>query len=104
MVLPGLRREEVLVLVLGLDEAGNVTVREAPVSPALKTGSEIYEHFFGIRELYPSELGSALQGYSFLANNPDRDDAEESRMLLLRKKLRDNDVDPGWEPEPRTAR
>ena len=102
MVLPGLRREEVLVL--GLDEAGNVTVREAPVSPALKTGSEIYEHFFGIRELYPSELGSALQDYSFLANNPDRDDAEESRMLLLRKKLRDNDVDPGWEPEPRTAR
>lgn len=102
MVLPGLRREEVLVL--GLDEAGNVTVREAPVTPALKTGSEIYEHFFGIRELYPSELGSALQDYSFLANNPDRDDAEESRMLMLRKKLRDNDVDPGWEPEPRTAR
>ncbi len=102
MVLPGLRREEVLVL--GLDDKGDVTVREAPVSPALKSGSEIYEHFFGIRELYPSELGSALQDYSFIANNPDRDDAEETQMQMLRKKLRDNDVDPGWEPAPRTAR
>ncbi|MFO0607545.1 MAG: AAA family ATPase [Polyangiales bacterium] len=101
MVLPGLKQHEIVML--ALDETGHLRHRPAPVAPALKTGSEIYDHFFGIHGLYPSELGSAFQEYSFLASNPDRDDAEEARMQALRTKLREADVDPGWEPEPRTA-
>ena len=100
MVLPGLKQHEIVML--RLDETGHLRHAPAPVAPALKTGSEIYDHFFGIHALYPSDLGSALQEYSFLASNPDRDDEEDARMQALRAKLREADVDPGWEPEPRT--
>lgn len=100
MVLPGLRQDEIMML--SLDETGHLKNDPAPVAPALKTGSEIYEHFFGIDKLYPSELGSSLQEYSFLASNPDRSDGEDARMRVLQKVLQDARVDPGWEPEPRT--
>ncbi|PTL81941.1 AAA family ATPase [Vitiosangium sp. GDMCC 1.1324] len=44
MLLPGLDKDEVLVL--RLDEEGNVYVAEAPASPSWLTGSEIFDAFF----------------------------------------------------------
>ncbi|WNG50095.1 AAA family ATPase [Archangium minus] len=44
MLLPGLEQEEVLVL--RLDEEGNVYVAQAPASPSWLTGSEIFDAFF----------------------------------------------------------
>jgi len=99
MILPGLEQDEIVML--SLDDRGNVIASEAPEAPALKTGSEIYEQFFGIDRLYPSELGEALQRYGFLANDPGRTDAEEDEMQRLRSELREHGVDPGWEPEAR---
>src|SRR5690606_31919722 len=64
MVLPGLSREEVVIL--RPDEDGNVVAQESPETPALLTGSEIYRLFFGIDRLHPANLGADLQRYSFL--------------------------------------
>ncbi|HYO70352.1 MAG TPA: AAA family ATPase [Archangium sp.] len=52
MLLPGLSREEVVIL--GTDTEGNVIAHESPESPSLLTGSEIYRTFFGIDRLHPS--------------------------------------------------
>ncbi len=96
MVLPGLSREEVVLL--RQDADGHVVVQEAPDSPALLTGSEIYETFFGIGELYPSQLGAALQRYSFLVGTPRRSPEEDQEMEALRRQLAAAGVDPGWTP------
>lgn len=101
MVLATLSAHEVMMLAQGED--GSLSVRESHTTPALKTGSELYDHFFGIDRLYPSELGEQFQRYSFLSSNPYRDDAEESEMLRLREVLKGAGVDPGWEPEARIA-
>lgn len=99
MVLPGFRQDEIIML--SLDEAGNIQARGAPVAPALKTGSEILEWFFGIENLHPAELGQALRDYTYLASDPYRTDEEDMRMHALRARLKEADADPGWEPEPR---
>jgi predicted ATP-binding protein involved in virulence len=99
MVLPGLSREEVVIL--GTDEGGNVVAQESPESPALLTGSEIYRTFFGIDRLHPSNLGADLQRYSFLIADPLRSDEEDKEMHDIRERLAAAGVDPGWEPVPR---
>jgi hypothetical protein len=99
MILPGLSREEVVIL--GTDSEGNVIAHESPESPALLTGSEIYRTFFGIDRLYPSDLGKDLQRYSFLIADPLRSDEEDKEMHNIRERLAAAGVDPGWEPIPR---
>jgi predicted ATPase len=99
MILPNLERDEVICL--QQNETGDVRAVSLNVSPALMTGSEIYETFFGIDRLYPNELGEALQRYGLLAGNPTRSDEEDAELTELRAKLREHDVDPGWEPVPR---
>jgi hypothetical protein len=101
-VLPGFAKEEIVRL--GRNRDGDVIVRKTGESPALMTGSELYEEFFGIDRLYPTDLGEAVQRYGLLANDPDRSDAEEQEMLGLREKLRAADVEPVWEPVPRATR
>lgn len=99
MILPGLSREEVVIL--GTDQEGNVVAQESPESPALLTGSEIYRTFFGIDRLHPSKLGADLQRYSFLIADPLRSDEEDKEMHDIRERLAAAGVDPGWEPVPR---
>jgi hypothetical protein len=55
MVLPALAADEVILLTQDAD--GSVVATPSPQSPALLTGSELYETFFEIRKLYPEELG-----------------------------------------------
>lgn len=99
MILPGLSREEVVIL--ATDKEGNVIAHESPESPALLTGSEIYRTFFGIDRLHPSDLGKDLQRYSFLIADPLRSDEEDKEMNDIRERLAAAGVDPGWEPVPR---
>lgn len=99
MVLPGLSREEVVIL--SSDEEGNVVAQESPETPALLTGSEIYRLFFGIDRLHPANLGADLQRYSFLIADPLRSDSEDAEMHRLRERLAKAGVDPGWEPVQR---
>lgn len=101
MVLPGLERDEVLVL--RQDARGDVVARNFDQAPALMTGSEIYETFFGLDRLYPDQLGEDLRRYGYLAGDPARTDEEERELQALRERLRRADVDPGWEPVGRDA-
>lgn len=99
MLLPGLVQDEVLLL--KQDAEGNVVVEPAPESPALMTGSEIFESFFGIHHLYPDTLGQDLQRFGYLASNPYRSDAEEREMGQVLKRLKKGGVEPGWTPVAR---
>lgn len=75
MVLPGLDRDEVFIL--GQDSRGNMMAEQASSSPKLLSGSEIYDLFFGINELYPTQAAQAMRTFALLAADPDRTDSEQ---------------------------
>jgi hypothetical protein len=99
MVLPALRREEVVLL--DIDEDGSVVPREPENSPMLQSGTEIYRDFFGMVGPEPAGLWVERQRYSFLVGNPRRTDEEQAEMERIRDRLRALDLDPGWEPVSR---
>ncbi len=99
MILPGLQADELIML--GFDEDGNVVANGPQETPALMTGTQLYQTYFGLDQLYPHELGRALNRYGFLAANPVRNDAEEQEMHALLSQLAAAGADPGWEPVPR---
>lgn len=99
MLLPGLAQDELLLL--REDEDGNVLVKQAEESPALMTGSEIFDTFFGLHSLYPTELGDALRRYGYLASNAYRSDKEEHELHQLLAQLKKNGIEPGWTAVPR---
>jgi hypothetical protein len=99
MLLPALERHEIMML--RLDENGDVVAEAPPASPKLMTGSEIYSSFFNIQKLYPSELGDDLRRYTYLSSDPTRTDEEDAEMLRLQKKLTDAGLDLGLPPVPR---
>lgn len=99
MMLPALNAEEVFILTQ--DAEGSVVATQATHSPALLTGSELYEEFFNIHKLYPNDLGDKSRHYGRLASDPMRTDEEEARMRVLRKELNAQGVTFDWEPVPR---
>lgn len=99
MVLPALEAEEVYLL--SQDAGGNVTAKPSEQSPALMTGSELYDTFFEIRKLYPNPLGDKLHRYGYLATDPTRSDEEDAAMLALRQELDAAGVTFDWEPVAR---
>lgn len=99
MLLPALERHEIVML--RLDEKGDVVAESPPASPKLMTGSEIYSSFFNIQKLYPNDLGDELRRYTYLSSDPTRTDAEDAAMLGLQKKLTDAGLDLGLPPVPR---
>jgi hypothetical protein len=66
------------------------------------SGSEIYKVFFDVGGLYPNRAGELLQRYGFLASNPRRSDAEDQEIQLLLVQLREQGVEPDWEPVARS--
>lgn len=101
MVLPALRAEEIVML--DLDDEGNVQPRHPEASPMLQTGTALYRDFFGIDELHPANLAAEYQHYAFLVGNPKRTDEEEREMQAIRNKLAGLGLDPEWEPVARSA-
>jgi hypothetical protein len=99
MILPGLERDEVIVL--DRDADGNVVALPPGQSPALMTGSQMFEAFFGLDRLYPQELGEAVRRLGYLVGDPDRTDDEDEEMRRLRQRLQAAGIDPGWEPVAR---
>jgi hypothetical protein len=99
MLLVGCEPDEVCIL--REDEEGNIQAEEATASPALMSGSEICNVFFGVDRLYPNEAGALLQRYGFVASNPRRSDAEDEEVARLLVRLRELGVEPDWEPVPR---
>jgi hypothetical protein len=101
MVLPALAAEEVYLL--SQDAEGNVTAQQSARSPALLTGSELYDAFFEIRKLYPEALGDKLHRYGNLATDPTRSAEEEATMRALKQELEDAGVAFDWAPVEREA-
>jgi hypothetical protein len=99
MLLPALEQHEIVML--RLDQNGDVIAEAPPASPKLMTGSEIYSSFFNIQKLYPNDLGKELRRYTFLSSDPTRTEEEDAEMLLLQKKLIDAGLDLGLPPVPR---
>ncbi|HYO71408.1 MAG TPA: AAA family ATPase [Archangium sp.] len=99
MLLPALERHEIVML--RLNENGDVVAEAPPASPKLMTGSEIYSSFFNIQKLYPNDLGDELRRYTYLSSDPTRTDEEDAEMLRLQKKLMETGLDLGLPPVPR---
>jgi hypothetical protein len=99
MLLPGLEKDEIIHL--KLNEAGNITYELAGKSPALLSGSQIYQTFFGIDRLFPNDTGEALYRYGYIATNPNRTDDEEAEMKRLQRQLQRMGLEPGLQPVDR---
>jgi hypothetical protein len=69
--------------------------------PRLLTGSELYEYFFDIDELYPRDLGRKLDEYCRLAANPYRTEAEDARADQLHRELSAEGIRPARSKAPR---
>jgi len=100
LTLLGARAEEIWLLDRRGGELIPVQGRE---TPALMTGSDLYDAYFGIESVFPDELGQWLDRYGFLARNPVRTDDEHTEAIQLLEALRAKGVDPGFEPIPRVS-
>lgn len=89
---------------LDYDDAGNVVQLPTPRDPRLLTGSELYEFFFGIDRLYPTELGQKVELYVRLARNPFRSDEDDAAAASLREELREEGITNLAPPSPRRQR
>jgi len=99
MVLPGLNKGEILRV--KETEQGAVVVEPVDESPAVMTGSELYDAFFGINGLFAKEIGEQLRRYSYLSSDPYRSDDEDREMVRIQQALKQADVLPEWEPAGR---
>ena len=99
MLLPAFERHEIVML--RLNDSGDVVAEEPTASPKLMTGSEIYSSFFNIQKLYPNDLGDDLRRYTYLSSDPTRTDDEDAEMLRLQEKLTRAGLDLGLPPVAR---
>lgn len=86
MVLPGLEPDEVLILCED-ERSGRVQVTQPEHPTKLRTGSELYRDFFGVRGLEPADLAKKARDYRTLAANTRRTDEEEMQRLALAAEL-----------------
>lgn len=98
LTLVGAKPEEIWIL---STDGGRIQVSRGQETPMLLTGGQIYSQYFGIRDLYPHELGRTLRRYGFLSGYALRTDEEQAEMERLRGELRAKGIDPGWEEVPR---
>lgn len=98
LTLVGAKPEEIWILSM---DNGRIQATRGQETPMLLTGGQIYNQYFGIRDLYPHELGRKLRRYGFLSGYALRTDEEQAEMEALRAELRAKGIDPGWEEVPR---
>ena len=101
MILTGVEPDEIVTL--GMDARGDViakSTRDQPKPPRLMTGSELYQAYFGIDDIFPDALGDALLRYGMLVGDPGRSMREQQEMLALRARLQSGGIDPGWQAVP----
>ena len=75
-------------------EGGDVSLQP---DPRMLSGSELYEHYFGLDGVSPRAEGSKMRRYLLLANDPFRRDFEEDEVGRLRAELAASGFSP---PEP----
>ncbi len=108
LALVGLRPDEDEIVRLHINEAtGDVEQldmkqgRPHEPDPRLMTGTEIYQAYFGIDELYPARIGNLLREHRYLAADPTRSDADEARLNQLERDLASEGVEPEILRQPR---
>lgn len=69
--------------------------------PRLMTGTELFNEYFGLDRLTLNVHGEEIRAYTALANNPDRNDYQQSKMQELKKSLLKNRVNDLIMPVPR---
>ena len=90
LLLGGLAEDEIIRL--RQDEDGSITAGTPEGTPALMTGSELYDTYFGVsRPAYSLKL----QQYALLAEDPLRSEADDLEVARLRQELCDAGIDPG---------
>jgi predicted ATPase len=98
MILPGLAPGEVVML--HADARGSITATVPEEDPRLLTAAQLYREFFGMPDLFPSEVGRQLRRYGLLAGVAARSNAEEDEVQRLYRALVAQGVEV-WEPVPR---
>lgn len=98
ILLNAFRRDEVVRL--GFDDEGNVVRVPLHRDPRLLTGGELYEEFFGITDIYPTDLARLVDAWRSLAMNPDRSADDDLRLDEYESELRRE----GFPLRPRVAR
>ncbi|NJK32313.1 MAG: AAA family ATPase [Deltaproteobacteria bacterium] len=102
MLLAGLEADEIVMLDQD-PETGDVIARTDERPPKLLTGTELFERYFGIDELYPVNLARSMRRYGYLASDPYRSDDDEREMQRLHAELERAGVGPDWQPVPRKS-
>lgn len=68
----------------------------------LLSGGQLYKQYFGITDIFPSEIGRQLQRFGYLSGNPLRTDDEQLELEQIQQVLSDSGINPGWDVTPRT--
>lgn len=100
LTLVGARPDEIWIL---SREDGRARAERRADVPALLTGAQLFQRFFGITGFFPNDLGQKLQRYGFLAGDPHRSEQDQREMEELREALKEKGIVPGWEEVPRAA-
>ena len=116
LVLAGLRPAEIIRL--GYGDSGSVVrlihhpetgelvkaeqgLEDATPDPRMLSASELVRHWYGVDGSMPTQTTRLLRRYYALANDPWRDDAEETQLQGLIAGLRDAGIIPLHPPPPR---
>lgn len=97
LTLVGAKAEEIWVL---SNSDKRVVAHQGIDAPMLLTGGQLYRRYFGIEDVYPDDLGKALQRYSFLCGYPSRTQDEENELNELVSVLDAAGIRPQWEIVP----
>lgn len=100
LTLVGCEAEEIFML----NRAdGNTSISSGKSDPILLSSGQIYKQYFGLSDIYPSEIGRKLQRFGYLTGNSGRNNDEESEMNVLSRELDELGLNPGWEITPRST-
>lgn len=99
LTLVGARAEEIFVL---SRVNGQLEAIAGASNPMLLSGGQLYKQYFGITDIFPSEIGRQLQRFGYLSGNPLRTDDEQLELEQIQQVLSDSGINPGWDVTPRT--
>lgn len=98
LTLVGAKAHEIWMLERNGDQ---IAIKPGEETPMFLTGGQIYRRYFGIKDIYPSQLGRDMQRFEFLAGYAGRNDAEQAEMETLKASLLKHGIEPEWDIVPR---
>jgi predicted ATP-binding protein involved in virulence len=93
MTLAGVSADQIWVL---KQAEADIQARVGVDDPAMLTGAGLYQEYFALRDVYPSEIGGKLSEFTFLSRLASRSEAEEQSLAKLREELETQGMLPEW--------